>query len=404
MNGRFIWDFGDGNVVDTTVNAIDHVYTDYGNFVPRIILKEPSGACIIPLTGKDTIRMLGIKPKFFIDSLRFCDEGTVNITDSTTTNDPVLSYNWDMGDGTTYTTNSNFQHRYDSAGVYFVKLQLSTPNGCIDSLTRGPVKVYRTPRFDIITDSIFCANEKITHNGVLRYPDSLAVSWQWKFPNGNTSTLQNPAAQQYPTPGTQAIQAIAKSANGCADTVSKNLFVHALPKIDVPASMVKMVGVPLKIPAKYPQNVVAYNWSPADNLDCNDCPQPTTVTKFPTKYIVTATDSNSCRNTATVNVVVLCKGATVFVPNTFSPNGDGNNDVLYVRGQGLDRVKSFRVFNRWGELVFEKRDFPTNNAAYGWNGLYKGQPIQSDVYIYQAEVYCENGELMRFEGNLALIR
>jgi gliding motility-associated-like protein len=91
------------------------------------------------------------------------------------------------------------------------------------------------------------------------------------------------------------------------------------------------------------------------------------------------------------------------MPNTFTPNGDGNNDIFYPRGKGLERVRMLRVFDRWGEIVFEKREFPVNQSAYGWNGTYKGTRPKPDVYIYQLEVYCENGEIIRLDGNVALI-
>ena len=91
------------------------------------------------------------------------------------------------------------------------------------------------------------------------------------------------------------------------------------------------------------------------------------------------------------------------MPNTFSPNGDGSNDIFYPRGKGLDRVKSLRIFNRWGEVVFEKTDFPINNAAFGWDGSFKGRKPQADVYIYQVEVFCDNGDIIKFDGNVALI-
>jgi len=103
-------------------------------------------------------------------------------------------------------------------------------------------------------------------------------------------------------------------------------------------------------------------------------------------------------------VLVICMNANVFVPNTFSPNSDGNNDVFYIRGKGLERVKSLRVFNRWGEIVFEKKDFPVNDPSSGWDGKFKGNRPQADVYIYQVEVFCENGDIIRFDGNLALIQ
>jgi hypothetical protein len=62
-----------------------------------------------------------------------------------------------------------------------------------------------------------------------------------------------------------------------------------------------------------------------------------------------------------------------------------------------------RIFNRWGEVVYEKRDFPVNIASLGWDGKFKGQKPKADVYIYQAEVFCDTGELIILNGNIALI-
>ena len=92
------------------------------------------------------------------------------------------------------------------------------------------------------------------------------------------------------------------------------------------------------------------------------------------------------------------------MPNTFSPNGDGNNDVFYPRGQGLFTIKTFRIFNRWGEIVFERANFLPNDATGGWDGRYKGQAASQDVYVYTIDVVCENKVLMHYKGNIALIR
>jgi gliding motility-associated-like protein len=180
--------------------------------------------------------------------------------------------------------------------------------------------------------------------------------------------------------------------------------VNPLPVITVPPVISKLVGVPVRLPATYTSNVISYSWVPPATLDCSDCPQPVSTTKLNTKYTVTVVDSNGCKNTSFVEVIVTCKGADIFLPNTFSPNGDGSNDIFYARGKGLDRVKSLRIFNRWGEIVFEKRDFPVNDPSVGWDGKYKGNKALPDVYVYQVEIFCENGEIVRFSGNVALIQ
>ena len=405
MNANFVWDYGDGNVVDTTVNKIEHTYKDFGNFIPKIIMTEPSGTCKIPLTGATAINVVGADAKYGINQNLFCDNGLLRISDSTTTNDPSLSYVWDYGDGATSTNPNDTTHYYASPGNYSLFLRVTTANGCVDSM-RSALKVVQSPSISIVSDSIICANDRLQYAGVFNRPDTSLVRWLWQFPNGNSSTLQNPARQQYTIPGNYNLHVYAVNTSGCADSISQSLLVHSLPTVTLPSTLTMQNGYPITIPATYSQNVIDYSWLPDNNtLSCVDCAEPTTInTKFSTKYSVSFVDSNGCKNTGNVQVLVICMNANVFVPNTFSPNGDGSNDVFYIRGKGLERVKSLRIFNRWGEIVFEQKDFPVNNPSSGWDGKFKGNRPQADVYIYQVEVFCENGEIIRFDGNLALIQ
>jgi gliding motility-associated-like protein len=405
MRASFVWDYGDGNVIDTTVNKIEHTYKDFGSFVPKIIMTEPSGTCKIPLTGTQTILVVGAKTKFGINKNLFCDSGYLRISDSTTTNDPALSYVWDYGDGAVSTNPYDTLHFYSSPGNYSLSLKVTTANGCVDTL-RSALKVVQSPVISMISDSAICVNERMRHAGVFNMVDSSQVNWLWRFPNGNTAFVQNPASQQYTTPGNFTVNAYAVNSSGCIDSAIQKLVVNPLPTVTLPSTLTMQNGFPITIPATYSSNVINYSWLPDNNtLSCVDCPEPaTTNTKFTTKYSVSFVDSNGCKNTADVQVIVICMNANVFVPNTFSPNGDGSNDVFYIRGKGLERVKSLRVFNRWGEVVFEKKDFPVNDPSSGWNGKFKSNRPQADVYIYQVEVFCENGDIIRFDGNLALIQ
>ena len=94
----------------------------------------------------------------------------------------------------------------------------------------------------------------------------------------------------------------------------------------------------------------------------------------------------------------------MFIPNTFTPDGDGLNDILMVRGKGIVSVKYFRIFNRWGELVFERTNFAPNNISFGWNGKVKGIVGPPDVFVYTAEVICENGTVYTYKGNTSIIK
>jgi gliding motility-associated-like protein len=181
------------------------------------------------------------------------------------------------------------------------------------------------------------------------------------------------------------------------------IHINPLPSVSMPGQMTIQNGFPVTIPATYSPGVFSWSWTPATGLNCPTCATPDANPKFNTTYSVMFTDNNGCSNSGSVEVIVVCMNMNLFIPNTFSPNGDGSNDIFYPRGKGLDRVKMLRIFNRWGEVVFEKKDFPVNDPSQGWNGTFKGRKPIADVYVYQAEVFCENGELIKINGNIALI-
>jgi len=87
------------------------------------------------------------------------------------------------------------------------------------------------------------------------------------------------------------------------------------------------------------------------------------------------------------------------VPNAFSPNGDGNNDIIYAKGWGLKKLIAFKIFNRYGELVFESNDFDK-----GWDGNYKGKPQNMETYVYTVEAETYSGKVLSRKGNISLLR
>ncbi|MGL1668952.1 gliding motility-associated C-terminal domain-containing protein, partial [Vibrio parahaemolyticus] len=95
-----------------------------------------------------------------------------------------------------------------------------------------------------------------------------------------------------------------------------------------------------------------------------------------------------------------CPTTEVFLPNAFTPDGDGINDVFYVQAKGVRNIKSLRVFNRWGELVFEKTNILPNDTGSGWNGKIRGVAANPDVYVYFCEVVCEKGGTQLYKGNV----
>ncbi len=103
-------------------------------------------------------------------------------------------------------------------------------------------------------------------------------------------------------------------------------------------------------------------------------------------------------------LVVVERPRKVHVPTAFSPNGDLNNDRLLVHGQSSARAISFKVFDRWGELVYQAENFPFNDPDTGWDGTFRGQPMNPGVYVWLLEVEYLDGVRDVLRGNTTLIR
>lgn len=144
-----------------------------------------------------------------------------------------------------------------------------------------------------------------------------------------------------------------------------------------------------------------YSWSPGASLENPSSPSTKASPMKTTTYVVTITDQYGCvfKDSVTIHVKeVKCGEPYIFVPNAFSPDGDGKNDVLYVRTQIADEIY-FAVYNRWGEKVFE-----TEDKNKGWDGTINGKKAEQGVYVYRLHVLCFTDEIFEKSGNVTLIR
>ena len=148
---------------------------------------------------------------------------------------------------------------------------------------------------------------------------------------------------------------------------------------------------------------LAYQWQPAEMMDCDTCPASGTIPYFTTDYQLIITDQNGCTATDATTVTVK-KPRPVFIPNAFSPNGDGENDVFMIYSdKEVEAIISFRIYNRWGALVFADESFAPNDPAHGWNGFFKSEKMNPGVFVYVAEVLFLDGVTVQFSGDVSLL-
>jgi gliding motility-associated-like protein len=394
--------FVDGDRIDSSqATTITHTYTSPGERYPSVLLTDRFGCEAGNVSPLITIN--GAIPLFAGDKKEFCDNGDVTFSNFTTSFDPVTSFAWDFGDQSPInTTDQEPRHSYNLPGRYYVTLTVNTQNNCTNSFV-DTVFIYKTPEVSIISKDTLCINVPEKIRSSITRPDS-TIKWAWTFGNNTTSDQAEPTVT-YSATGNYTITLIGTNKLGCFGTADTTINVTDLPTATPITDPIQIIaGGSTALNMNYTGPVLYYNWLPTQNLSCIDCPAPIATPKATTKYAVQVEDRYGCKNTGYITVKVACTNQNVFIPNTFSPNGDGNNDVFYPRGTGLFRIKALRIFNRWGELVFERREFPANSVAQGWDGNYKGKKAPADVYIYQAEIYCDNGELVKYTGDIALLR
>jgi gliding motility-associated-like protein len=152
------------------------------------------------------------------------------------------------------------------------------------------------------------------------------------------------------------------------------------------------------------EDIRRWKWTGNVIFTCDNC--QTTIAKVSSdaEIICTATNLYGCKTIDTITIKTFCPNSEIFIPNAFSPDGDGINDMLFVQGSGIKLIKSFRIYSRWGELVFEKTNFLPGDPSTGWDGKIRGKAASQDIFVYICEAICEKGIPATFKGNVAVLK
>ena len=149
---------------------------------------------------------------------------------------------------------------------------------------------------------------------------------------------------------------------------------------------------------------INYEWTPARWLDCPDCLDIIASPEETTLYILSVRDSTGCESSDDIRLFVN-KEVEVYIPNAFSPNGDGVNDIFMVfAGPEVELVNTLQIYNRWGGQVFRKDNFIPNRPDSGWDGTFNGELLNPGVFAYFAEIKLSDGRSILFKGEVHLVR
>jgi gliding motility-associated-like protein len=222
-------------------------------------------------------------------------------------------------------------------------------------------------------------------------------AWSWSFPGGmpSTSSAQNPTGICYNTPGVYTVTLIVTNAFG-TDTIIVSNSVSVGAQATINAGIDTSIAIGNSVVLTATGGSGTYTWSGPgignpNSASQNVSPMDTTV------YTVTYTDAYGCTSTDDVTVFVV-EAYAIFIPSAFSPNGDGHNETLFVRGAGIKNM-TFMVFDRFGEKVFE-----SSSVDDGWDGTFRGKPMNSGIFVYVVTVEFYDGTSQVLKGDVSLVR
>lgn len=324
-----------------------------------------------------------------------CDNFTVNFLN---TSIGGFKYEWDFGDNSSNTDTSSLfspTYTYPDTGTYKVRLWVNRGSTCPDSIEKW-VKVYPEFHTEYSWSGNLCPYETINFFDQSTSSNYPVNYWFWNFENGSTSNSQNSSTSFENRTKTYHVQLISGNAIGCRDTATKSFELKYV-NIDATQDTIVLVNTPVQL---YVKGAANYIWSPNVFIDDPTSSNPTFI--FPAvgqyTYIVSGTTDNGCPDSDTVTIYVTSE-PYIFVPNAFSPDGDGLNDIARIIGAGFKKLNYFQIFNRWGQKVFS-----TTNFREGWDGKINGIAQPTSTFFWIADVVGLNDERKKFRGDITLVR
>jgi gliding motility-associated-like protein len=421
-SGIWIWDFGDSHINTPISQDIyrQQTYQYDPGFFP-----EPNGDLSILVTGygdndvrfcKETkqkkIKIIRVLPEFnrgseslLTDSVHcLLDKIDQFINKSTSNSSTALTYTWDVGDGATY-FGLDANELYQNAGVYTIKLTaLEEKNGCA-AVTIKHVTINPLPSAQLTVAPLSCPNTPFIINGSAS-PGVSGIVTGYLTPSTNVTPDFNPSNSfsiQASAPYTTIYVLHVIDNNGCRANSREEVAKIQEPPPIVHWDTTVVIGQTVPLNAFVGSNFT-YTWAPlVDYLNCDTCLfyNPISNSTVNVTYSVNVEDTLKCSVVQSTYKITIEPVVSLDVPTAFTPNGDGVNDVIYPAGWGLRKLVYFKVFNRWGQLLFESNDLKT-----GWNGIYNGVPQNMETYVYQvsAETYLDREPVLTKTGTFKLLR
>jgi gliding motility-associated-like protein len=386
----YLWDFGNGYMVNSRDSFSHHAYMAAGIYTPSLIVKDVNG-CSAAIKLQDEI-VIHQNPVITISPLSplVCKTNGVQLQAS-----GAILYEWSPAAGLSNTAIASPLALPAETTTYSVAA--TDEKGCT-GLAATTVIVLKPFAMSVSSDAEICKGSSVQLNA------TGAESYQWiNTTTGlNTTHVGNPTTTpltttRYTVVGYDQYQCY-------SDTSEVTVIVRPLPTVNAGPDIDAVFGSENILATTNSSDVVRWNWTPGQFLNCTNCPSPVSKPHSPMEYIVEVHNNYNCSAKDTIIIKATCTADGIYIPSAFTPNRDGKNDRFTINGTGVGIIRSLRIYNRWGEIIFNKKNFYPNDNSSAWDGRYKGVDAPAGAYVYFAEMECNAGEKFARKGTVTLIR
>lgn len=394
----YLWDFGDltTNADTSNIFAPTYSYPDTGNYVITLIAGV-NEFCADTFTRIVNVQAATMTADFEVVYDPCKDSTQIQIIDqSFNPNSPITYWNWIFWDGSQDTIQDPIDTIFGQE-AYPIILISASANGCAD-ITTDTIYSYPANISTSSTPQLCRGSEMFLEVTNLDTTDNLTYQW---FNEEDILFGQNTDQVIVAPILTTNYWVEATNQYGCisVDTITIQAS-NNFPPLNIIADADSIFpGETVQLIAT--NNNYTYNWTPDSSLNVNGVYNPIANPFVNTTYSLTIEDLNGCKNIDDITILIRefeCELPYIFIPNAFTPNNDGENDIFYVRANSITDVY-LAIYNRWGQKVFETQDL-----NQGWDGTFNGIPLEPNVFGYYLEIECYNGLKQFKKGNVALIR
>jgi len=398
----------DGIPVDTNSPELNLTFSTPGVHVIKIIGESE---CIQYSEDSVVVEVFEIDPEFISDTVHCVDE-VLQFTDQSIIPPNYISnisdWFWEFGDGQT-STQQNPTHSYAAPGLYDISLTVYNSDSCEFTISKAlHVEIFDV-ELDFEVDTITCLNNAVNFTSSVQIPnqfETLLDGYYWDFGDGNSSTEENPS-HTYDNLGQYDVTLQVSLDNGCTYSITHNSSVSVVELTIDMTLLTDSIWYPFNTPIVAYTNGTNYDslqWFVNDEFISNE--EKITFhaeTEESIDYVTIKLIGwlGNCE-AVVIKKVKLTNFEDINIPNAFTPNGDGTNDVFNPIGRQVENAEyyMFKIHNRWGEQVFY-----TNDNTEGWNGLNKrGEAVKADVYIWHLELQSPLSGHQSFNGWVKLIK